>query len=162
MASTNLGFSAAAAAQQIPNAAKKTASFRFIGIEARSLILLAQFMTSVTVHCRAPRFVATHTVFHGGGNFLCDDFTLRNRSVATGAINTRFAMPRVAEEHKILDRVDLLGWKRCGLVPQRRQPLDLPAVFLHRAMARHALAHRRERRLLPGLDRRVAILAFDL
>jgi hypothetical protein len=119
-------------------------------------------MTGVTVHCRAPHLVATHTVFHGGGNFLCDDFTLRNRSVATGAINIRFAMPRMAEEDKILDRVNLLGWKRCGLVPQRRQPLDLPAVFLHRAMARHALAHRRERRLLPGLNRRVAILAFDL
>ena len=119
-------------------------------------------MTGVTVHCRAPRLVATHTIFHGGRNFLCDDFTLRNRSVATGAINTRFAMPRMAEEHKILDSVDLLGWKRSGLVPQRRQPLDLPAVLLDRAMARHALAYRRERRLLPGFNRRVAILTFDL
>jgi hypothetical protein len=119
-------------------------------------------MTSVTVRRRAPRLVAIHTVFHGRGNFFCDDFTLRNRPVAMGAINARFAMPRVAEEDKIRDSVNLAGWKRRGLVPQRRQPLDLPAVLLHRAMARHALAHRRERCLLPGLNRRVAILAFDL
>jgi hypothetical protein len=79
-----------------------------------------------------------------------------------GAINARLAMPRVAEEDKICDRVNLMRWKRRGLVPQRRQSLDLPAVLLHRAMARHALAHRWERRLLPGLDCRVAILAFDL
>jgi hypothetical protein len=93
---------------------------------------------------------------------LDDDITLRHRSVATGAINTCFAMPRVAEEDKILDRVNLARWKRRGLVPQGRQPLDLPAVLFYRAMARHALAYRRKRRLLPGLNRRVAILAFDL
>ena len=106
--------------------------------------------------------MAVHTVFHGGGNFLCDDFPLGHRSVAIGAINARFAMPRVAEEDKIRDRVNLMRWKRSGLIPQRRQPLDLPAVLLHRAVARHALAHRRERRLLLGFNRRVAILAFDL
>ena len=106
--------------------------------------------------------MAVHAVFHGGGNFFCDDFALRYRSVAMGAINPRLAMPRVAEEDKIRDRVDRPGRKRCGLIPQRGQTLNLPAVLLHRAVARHALAHRRERRLLSDLDCRVAILAFDL
>src|SRR5712692_6297840 len=82
--------------------------------------------------------------------------------MALSAVNVCFAMPRVAEEDKIRDPVNLPGWKRRGLVPQRRQPLDFPAVFFRRAMARHALAYWRERRLLPGLDCRVAILAFDL
>jgi hypothetical protein len=49
MATTNLGLSAAAAAQQILNAAKKTANFGFIGMQARISILLAQLMTSVAV-----------------------------------------------------------------------------------------------------------------
>jgi len=106
--------------------------------------------------------VAIHAVFHGGGNFFCDDFALRYRAVAMGAINPRLAMPRVAEENKVRDRVDRPGRKRCGLIPQRGQTLNLPAVLLHRAVARHALAYRRERRLLSGLDSRVAILAFDL
>jgi len=106
--------------------------------------------------------MAIHAVFHGRWNFLCDDFTLRNRSVAMGAINARLAMPRVAKKDKIRDCVNPMRWKRCGLIPQRRQPLDLPAVLLYRAMARHALAHSRKRRLLPGLNRRMAILAFDL
>ena len=106
--------------------------------------------------------MAIHAVLHGSGKFLGDDFTFRNRSVAVDAINARFAMPRVAEEDKIRDSVNLPEWKRCGVVPQRRQPLDFPAVLLHRAMARHALANRRKRRPLPGLNRRVAIPAFDL
>jgi hypothetical protein len=106
--------------------------------------------------------MAIHAVFHGGGNFFCDDFTLRYRAVAMGAINARLAMPRVAEKDKIRDRVDLPDWKRCGIISQRRQPLNLPAVLLHRAVARHALAYCRERRLLSGLDSHVAILAFDL
>ncbi len=82
--------------------------------------------------------------------------------MAAGALDTRFAMPRVAEEDKILDRVNLARRKRCGFLPKRRQPPDLRAVLLHRPMARHALAYRRERRLLPGLDRCVAVPAFDL
>jgi hypothetical protein len=106
--------------------------------------------------------MATHAVFHGGGNFFCDDFALRYRAVAMGAINPRLAMPRVAEENKVRDRVNLPGRKRSGLIPQRGQTLNLPAVLLHRAVARHALAYRRERRLLSGLDSHVAILAFDL
>jgi len=69
---------------------------------------------------------------------------------------------KLAEENKVRDRVNLPGRKRSGLIPQRGQTLNLPAVLLHRAVARHALAYRRERRLLSGLDSRVAILAFDL
>jgi hypothetical protein len=106
--------------------------------------------------------MAVHAVFHGGGNFFCDDFALPYRAVAMGAINARLAMPRVAEKDKIRDRVNRPGRKRCGIISQRRQPLDFPAVLLRRAVARHALAYRRERRLLPGLDSHVAILAFDL
>ena len=81
------------------------------------------------------------------------DITLRHGSMTTGAVNACFAMPRMAEEDKILDGVNLAIWKGRGVVPQRGQPLDLPAFLLHRAMARHAFAHRRERRLFPGLYR---------
>ena len=125
-------------------------------------ILLAQLMTSVTVHCRASRLVTAHAVFHCRGNFFNDDFMLCHSSMALGALYARLAMPRVAEEHKIFDCVDLLGWKRRGFVPQRCQSLDLRAVLLHRAVACHAPTHRRIRCLLPGVHRDVAIPAFDL
>lgn len=91
-----------------------------------------------------------------------DDITLRHGSVTTGAVNACFAMPRMAEEDKILDCVNLARWKRRGLVPQRSQPQDLRALLFHRAMTRHALAHRRKRRLLPSLHCRMAVPAFDL
>ena len=118
-------------------------------------------MASVTVHRRVPSVVASHAIFHGRGNFSCDAVVLRHGSMATGTINASLSMARVAEEDKILDGVNLVLRKRRGLVSQRRQPLDLRAVLLHRAMARHALAHRRKRRFLPGLHRSVAIPAFD-
>src|SRR5712664_1450079 len=82
--------------------------------------------------------------------------------MTTGAVNACFAMPRMAEEDKILDRVNLARWKRRSLVPQRSQPQDFRALLFHSAMACHALAHRRKRRLLPSLHCRMAVPAFDL
>ena len=79
-----------------------------------------------------------------------------------GAGNTLRLVAGVAEDHEILHGVNLPRRKRPRLIAQRRQPLDLRAVPPDSPMARHAFSRHWKRRLVAGLDSRVAIPAFDL
>lgn len=83
--------------------------------------------------------MASNTAFHGDRNLQTDRIVLIYRAVAFPAVDSRLAVPCMAEEDKILHCVNLLCGKRCGIVSERRQPFDLWTILLHRAMAIHAL-----------------------
>jgi hypothetical protein len=107
--------------------------------------------------------MAGHASFHGNGHFLGrDGIMLCYRAVTHAAVNSRFAVARMAEDYKVFDNVDMLRRKWRRAVAQRGHPPDLRALLPHRAMAVHALRHRRKRGFLAGFDRRVATAALDL
>jgi hypothetical protein len=81
--------------------------------------------------------------------------------VAIAAIDPRFAMPRVTEENEIRDLVYPMGWKRFGVIRERRESLDLGAVSPHIPMAGHAFRDRWKRRSLAGLNRRVTVHTYN-
>jgi hypothetical protein len=68
----------------------------------------------------------------------------------------------MAEDHVVFYDINLRRGERCGIIAQGLKPLNLGAVLLHRAMAVHALRHRREGSILAGFDRGVAVAALDL
>lgn len=126
-------------------------------------MLLSQLVTGMTSGCCPACLVAVHTSFHRDRDFLSSDrVALHHFSVAVGATDFRLIMPRMAEDHEVLNRIDLLIGKRCSVVTERCQTLDFRIVLLYAAVAGHALAYSREGRLVPSLHCRVAIVAADL
>ncbi len=141
----------------------KKAIFKAVGPSYARAFLLSQLVTGMTSGCCRACFMAVYTSFHRDRDFLSSDrIALHHFSVAIGATDLRLVMPRMAEDHEVLNRIDLLIGKRCSVVTERRQSLDLRIVLLYAAMAGHALAYSRERRLVPSVHSRMAIVAADL
>jgi hypothetical protein len=108
------------------------------------------------------QLMARHAPFHSDRNLQRDSVVLIHGAVTLLAIGPGFDMPRVAEIYKILDRVHLLYRKRPGIGSHRREPPDLGAVPVYRAVAGHAFRDRGEQCLFARFNRRMAVLALDL
>jgi len=106
--------------------------------------------------------VAGHAAFHGDWDFERNRIVCCDIAVAGPAIHSRFVVPGVAKKNKIFNCVNLAHGERRRVTRECRQSPDFLAVGFDCAVAVHALSDGGERSTLAGLDRCMAVAAFDL